>query len=67
MVVNHSNINNANLAIINWNATSLKQNRNNFAAFVNSHNVDIARISKKHLINMCIIQFNGYIGYHKGR
>jgi len=46
MAVNFNNTNNANLVIINWNTNGLKQNRNTFAAFLNTHNVDIACISE---------------------
>jgi len=46
MALNFNNTNNANLVIINWNANGLKQNRNTFAAFLNTHNVDIACISE---------------------
>ncbi|KAL4091730.1 hypothetical protein QTP88_026377 [Uroleucon formosanum] len=67
MAVNFNNINNANLVIINWNANGLKQNRNTLAAFLNSHNVDIACISETHLINADKIKFNGYVTYRKDR
>lgn len=67
MAVNFNNINNTNLVIINWNANGLKQNRNTFAAFLNSHNVDIACISETHLINADKIKFNGYVTYRKDR
>lgn len=67
MAVFINNINNANLVIINWNANGLKQNRNTFAAFLNTHNVDIACITETHLINADKIKFNGYVSYRKDR
>jgi hypothetical protein len=65
MSTNLNNINNN--VIINWNANSIKRNRNTFAAFLSHHNVDIACICKTHLCTTDSIKFNGYSIYRNDR